>query len=201
MKAGRPIVTIPDAAVFVRRNSKILMLVALSAGGSLGAVIAAAAPPVERGFDAEISHYAQSMLDEGRRTFRYDTFGSESFWGDTLQLHKAVAGEKNGGIGPGVSPKTALSVGLKVEADALPDALKRQLAAGKVDPHRRRCPIDEWAAVSSPEDREGYLYPADFDRRARRRSVLVGCASTRAFFLPSRRPTLVRDRSRRAARR
>ena len=64
------------------------------------------------------------MLEEGRKTFRYDTFGSEAFWGDALQLHKAIAGEKNGGVGPGVSPKTALSVGLKVDADALPDALK-----------------------------------------------------------------------------
>src|SRR5262249_56314991 len=63
--------------------------------------------------------------------FRYDTFGSEAFWGDALQLHKAIAGEKNGGIGPGVSPKTALAVGLKVDADALPDGLKKQLAAGK----------------------------------------------------------------------
>jgi len=73
------------------------------------------------------------MLDEGKKTFRYDTFGSETFRGAALQLHKAVAGEKNGGVGPGVSPKTALSVGLKVDADALPEALKKQLAAGKVD--------------------------------------------------------------------
>ncbi|MGH7489323.1 MAG: hypothetical protein ACREMY_27545, partial [bacterium] len=73
------------------------------------------------------------MLDEGRKTFRYDTFGSEAFWGDALQLHKAIAGEKNGGVGPGVSPKTALSVGLKVDADTLPPALKKQLAAGKVN--------------------------------------------------------------------
>ena len=70
---------------------------------------------------------------EGRKTFRYETFGSEAFWGDTLQLHKAIAGEKNGGVGPGVSPKTALSVGLKVDADALPDALKQQIKAGKVN--------------------------------------------------------------------
>ena len=73
------------------------------------------------------------MLDEGKKTFRFETFGSEAFWGDALQLHKAIAGEKNGGVGPGVSPKTALSVGLKVDADALPDALKKQLAAGKVN--------------------------------------------------------------------
>lgn len=42
------------------------------------------------------------MLKEGRQIFRDDTFGSEAFWGDTLQLHKAIAGEKNGGVGPGV---------------------------------------------------------------------------------------------------
>jgi len=40
---------------------------------------------------------------------------------------------KNGGVGAGVSPKTALSVGLKVDADALPDALKQQIKAGKVN--------------------------------------------------------------------
>lgn len=73
------------------------------------------------------------MLEEGRRIFRFDTFGSEAFWGDQLQLHKAIAGAKNGGIGVGVSPKTALSVGLKVDVDALPKDLQDQLAAGKVD--------------------------------------------------------------------
>jgi hypothetical protein len=81
----------------------------------------------------ENARYAQTMLDEGRKTFRNDTFGSEAFWGDALQLHKAIAGAKNGGVGPGVSPKTALSVGLKVDSDALPDALKQQLAAGQVN--------------------------------------------------------------------
>jgi len=102
-------------------------------------VIASAAPkkgPVPqatRTFDAEIARHAQRMFEEGRQTFRYDTFGSEAFWGDALQLHKAIAGSKNGGVGPGVSPKTALSVGLKVDADALPAALKNQLKAGKVN--------------------------------------------------------------------
>jgi len=71
------------------------------------------------------------MLDEGKKTFRYDTFGDEAFWGDALQRHKAIAGEKHGGDGPGVSAKTALSFGLKVDADAVPDALKKQIAAGK----------------------------------------------------------------------
>jgi cytochrome c5 len=103
------------------------------AAGLLGILMASAAPPAPKGQDAEIGRYAQTMLDQGRKTFRYDTFGSEAFWGDTLELHQAIAGASNGGIGPGVSPKTALSVGLKVDADALPAALKKQLRAGKVN--------------------------------------------------------------------
>jgi hypothetical protein len=42
------------------------------------------------------------MPDEGKNTFRFDIFGSEAFWGDQLQLHTAIAGERNGGVGPGV---------------------------------------------------------------------------------------------------
>jgi len=83
--------------------------------------------------DREIAAHAQRMIEEGRRIFRFDTFGSEAFWGDALQLHKAIAGAKNGGAGGGVSPKSALAVGLKVDAEALPAALVAQIKAGKVD--------------------------------------------------------------------
>ena len=101
--------------------------------GLFAAMAAPAAPPAAIDADAQNARYAKTMLDEGRKTFRYETFGSEAFWGDQLQLHKAIAGDKNGGVGPGVSPKTALSVGLKVDVDALPPALIKQLAAGKVN--------------------------------------------------------------------
>src|SRR6266852_2390696 len=84
-------------------------------------------------FDGVIHAHARQMMEHGRKVFRYDTFGSEAFWGDALQLHRALAGEKNGGVGGGVSPKTALSAGLKVDVDALPDSLKQQLKEGKVD--------------------------------------------------------------------
>src|SRR5713101_3358704 len=84
-------------------------------------------------FDGVIYAHARQMMESGRKVFRYDTFGSEAFWGDALQLHRALAGEKNGGVGGGVSPKTALSAGLKVDVDALPDSLKQQLKEGKVD--------------------------------------------------------------------
>src|SRR5215472_7945684 len=83
--------------------------------------------------DAIINNYAQQMLKQGQQIFRYDTFGDEAFWGDTLRLHQAIAGEKLGGVGPGVSPKTALAVGLKVDLDALPASLVSQLKAGKVN--------------------------------------------------------------------
>jgi len=112
---------------------RTILITSIGGAGALGSLMAFAAPPSNKGFDAEIARHGQAMLEEGKKTFRYDTFGSEAFWGDALQLHKAIAGEKNGGVGPGVSPKTALSVGLKVDADALPDALKKQLKAGKVN--------------------------------------------------------------------
>lgn len=89
--------------------------------------------PALTGNAAEIMNNSNHMIDHGRQIFRYDTFGDEAFWGDTLQLHKAIAGEKSGGIGPGVSPKTALGVGLKVDVDALPADLVTQLKAGKVN--------------------------------------------------------------------
>ena len=111
--------------------SRHILMAGIFAAGLSG--IASAAPPALKGPDAEIARYAQTMLDQGRKIFRYDTFGSEAFWGDSLQLHKAIAGANNGGVGPGVSPKTALSVGLKVDADALPQALKNNLKAGKVN--------------------------------------------------------------------
>jgi hypothetical protein len=83
--------------------------------------------------DRAIDRHAERMIQRGRQIFRFDTFGSEAFFGDALQLHKAIAGAKNSGVGPGVSPKTALAVGLKVDADALPETLKAQLKAGQVN--------------------------------------------------------------------
>src|SRR5262245_3415177 len=50
---------------------------------------------------------AAQMIMEGRQTFRFDTFGDEAFWGDTLKLHQAIQGEKFGGVGAGLSPRGA----------------------------------------------------------------------------------------------
>src|SRR2546426_2857820 len=64
------------------------------------------------------------VLTDGKAVFRFDTFGDEAFWTDTLRMHQVVQG---------VSPKTALAVGLKVDVAALPGALVSQLSAGQVD--------------------------------------------------------------------
>ena len=89
----------------------------------------------KKGMDGDpIRANALRMLNEGREIFRFDTFGDEAFWGDTLKLHQAIAGSKLGGVGDGVSPKTALAVGLKVDMDALPKELVAKLESGQSQP-------------------------------------------------------------------
>ena len=74
-----------------------------------------------------------ALVAEGKEIFRFDTFGDEVFWTDLLHIDKAILGDANGGFGPGVSPATALSVGLKVDAEALPASLVTDISAGQVD--------------------------------------------------------------------
>ncbi len=73
------------------------------------------------------------LISQGKQIFRFDTFGDEDFWGGQLGLHQAIEGEQFGGVGPGVSPATALAVGLKVDLQALPKSLQSQLKKGQVD--------------------------------------------------------------------
>jgi hypothetical protein len=87
----------------------------------------------EKGYDQQISNNAQHMMEQGKKIFRYDTFGDETYWSDKLKLHQAIQGTKFGGVGSGVSPKTALAVGLKVDIDALPQPLINQIKQGKVN--------------------------------------------------------------------
>ncbi|MHC2993379.1 hypothetical protein OB13_18035 [Pontibacter sp. HJ8] len=71
--------------------------------------------------------------NQGKEIFRYDTFGDEEFWSGLLHIDKAIAGADNGGFGPGVSPATALAVGLKVDAEALPPEVVSGIKSGAVD--------------------------------------------------------------------
>src|SRR5215217_146418 len=76
---------------------------------------------------------AGRLIAQGRNVFRNDTFGDEAVWGGVLGLHKAIAGAKNGGVGAGVSPKAALSLGLKVDATKIPAKVATAIKAGKVN--------------------------------------------------------------------
>lgn len=66
-----------------------------------------------------------ALVAQGKDIFRFDTFGDEKYWTDTLGMHEVIQ--------QSVSPATALSVGLKVDADALPQSVKDAIAAGQVD--------------------------------------------------------------------
>ena len=74
----------------------------------------------------QAAHIARGkVIAQGKQIFRFDTFGDETLWSDTLRLHEVVRSA--------VDPKTALSVGLKVDAEALPAALVIGIQNGSVD--------------------------------------------------------------------
>jgi len=111
----------------------LAVVVSLLSGRLPFSPVASAQRPPLGEFDRVITQHAQQTIEEGRQTFRFDTFGDQAFWGDALKLHQAIEGAAHGGVGPGVSPKTALAVGLKVDMDALPPDLVEQVKAGKVN--------------------------------------------------------------------
>jgi hypothetical protein len=76
---------------------------------------------------------ADQLIRQGKQTFRFDTFGDESFWGGLLRLHEAIEGASRGGVGSGLSPKAALGLGLKVDVAALPEDVIDALQHGKVN--------------------------------------------------------------------
>ena len=129
-------------AVIVLLTAAVVALVIVNTRGEAKAPFThAQGPPAQshagseklRNFDAQIVANANEFLEEGRTTFRFDTFGDEVFWGGALQLHQAIKGSNLGGVGPGISPSTALTLGLKVDVDALPQPLINQLKQGKVN--------------------------------------------------------------------
>ena len=79
-----------------------------------------------------LNHAIKEIL-RGQKSFRFDTNGDQAFWGRTLRLHEAIAGEANGGVGPGLSPENALELGLKVDVNALPRPLRSALRKERVD--------------------------------------------------------------------
>jgi hypothetical protein len=106
------------------RARMALAVVALTAGAALVGCVApkpaSEGTPPAATTDRVTQETSAGLVAEGQRVFRFETFGDEQLWTDTLRLHEVV--EKN------VDPTTALKVGLKVDADVLPEGI-----LGKVD--------------------------------------------------------------------
>jgi mono/diheme cytochrome c family protein len=66
-----------------------------------------------------------ALITAGQTIFRFDTYGDQTFWTDTLRMHEVIR--------TSVSPATALSVGLKVDVDALPAAVKAGIQNGTIN--------------------------------------------------------------------
>jgi hypothetical protein len=66
-----------------------------------------------------------ALIAAGQTIFRFDTYGDQTFWTDTLRMHEVIRSS--------VSPATALSVGLKVDVDALPAAVKSGIQNGTIN--------------------------------------------------------------------
>ena len=90
-----------------------------------GADVAESLAPPSSAAPASQGLHGQATLADGQSIFRHDTFGDETFWTDTLRMHEVIASA--------VSPATALKVGLKVDAEALPEAVKHGILDGTVD--------------------------------------------------------------------
>ena len=102
----------------VRTSAALLGLLALVSGGVVASCHDSPPGPSRASLNPR-------LVAEGKDIFRFDTFGDEQFWTDTLRMHEVIR--------HAVTPAVALSVGLKVDADALPQAVKDALAAGQVD--------------------------------------------------------------------
>ncbi len=106
------------AAAHRKHNSRSVM--------ALGVVGVAALLLGACGGDSDNSAAEQAALvAQGKQVFRFDTFGDETQWTDTLRMHEVIR--------TAVDPTTALSVGLKVDAEALPAAVVTGIQNGSVD--------------------------------------------------------------------
>jgi hypothetical protein len=131
-----------------------------------------AQPPKTTGENVDpIMDNANTMLAEGKQTFRFETFGDEAYWSTALQLDKAIAGQKNGGVGAGLSPKAALAAGLKVDMDVIPADVAAAIKAGKVN-------LDDPAVTLTLLQLDAVLgVKGTFDANKNLKSIGLTCAS------------------------
>ncbi|HWJ25356.1 MAG TPA: hypothetical protein VNS32_02380 [Flavisolibacter sp.] len=145
------------------KNQLLVML-------SLIAIIALAQCVKEKEKDKDIEDNP-ALIADGKNIFRYDSFGDEDFWSGLLHIDKAILGAKHGGYGPGVSPNTALAVGLKVDADALPSTVVTAIKNGSLS-------LDDPSSTVALLKLNAVLgVKGNFDASGNLKSIGITCAS------------------------
>lgn len=117
---------LPQTRLNTRTIVVAVTLGVMAIGGAIGGCVARqpGAGSTPTGFDVP-GDMSPQTLAEGQRVFRFETFNDEKFWTDTARMHEVVQ--------TSVSPNTALSVGLKVDAEAIPADVAAAIKAGQVD--------------------------------------------------------------------
>ena len=101
-----------------------LMIAAL--GGAIALTAAACGGSSDDDVAEQDSSAQQAaLIEQGKQIFRFDTFGDERQWTDVLRMHEVISAA--------VDPMTALSVGLKVDAEALPQSVVSGIQDGSID--------------------------------------------------------------------
>jgi hypothetical protein len=117
---------------FVFKSKPIVMAYKKQAVAIASIVIAIICSQCIKGGIAHGDHSSDPVVRDGKKIFRFDTFGDEDFWSGLLHIDKAIAGAAHGGFGDGISPKAALGVGLKVDAEALPADVVAGIKSGAI---------------------------------------------------------------------
>ena len=101
-------------------NSKHTRPLQLALALACGAIVALAACSN----DSTGSPPSPAQIAHGKDIFRFETFGDETFWTDTLRMHEVIE--------HAVDPTTALTVGLKVDTDSLPAEVVAAIQSGAI---------------------------------------------------------------------
>lgn len=114
--------TAPVQRSGIQTTRRVRHLVATATAFSVAAIVAACGGSSD---DSASAAEHAALVAQGKDTFRFDTFGDEAFWTDTLQMHQVISAA--------VDPVTALSVGLKVDSEALPASVVAGIQNGSID--------------------------------------------------------------------
>ena len=105
---------------FSSRRGRVLLIT-----GTVGAAVAVVSACGGRGGADNSAAGQAALVAQGQQIFRFDIFGDEAQWTDTLRIHEVISAA--------VDPVTALSVGLKVDTEALPPAMVAGIRDGTID--------------------------------------------------------------------